>query len=495
MSPILSVPLRRLDKTVNGWPTPRKRVQLYYKSNTDACKASGTVGFRGMLTTCLNGSLTVMRVRRSYAHHFRGKRSMISFFKRLWHNKRGNALIIAGAALPLVIGSAGLASDTIQWVLWKRQLQRAADSAAIAGVYALVQAQDLTSAVSTDLTKNQNTGITLQSGYPQITTPAITNTTNPVRVVLAVQRALGFSGLFMASAPIIVTSATAATIQTGTYCVVSLENTSATGITATGNSNINLGCGMITNSTSLNAAIATGSSSVQATPIAAVGDIQDSTHWNSAELLPFTIAEADPFAAVNIPSFTGCQGNANKLQVNSNATYDHSADTGTVCFSDMSLNGTVNLGSATYIIDSGDLSIGAQAHVNCTGCTFVLTSSNSGTSGVQIGNVNINGGAAVNISPPTTGNFANILMYQVRRAASGSGQSNQINGNSTSLLQGAMYFPTRILDINGTSGLNFTCAQFVARTVNFSGNGSLTNTCTAGYGPNAIMGEHVRLVA
>ena len=30
---------------------------------------------------------------------------------------------------------AGLATDTIQWTLWKRQLQRAADSAAIAGVY------------------------------------------------------------------------------------------------------------------------------------------------------------------------------------------------------------------------------------------------------------------------------------------------------------------------------------------------------------------------
>jgi Flp pilus assembly protein TadG len=62
---------------------------------------------------------------------------MISSFKRLWRDRRGNALAIAGAALPLVLGSAGLASDTIQWTLWKRQLQRAADSAAMAGVYAI----------------------------------------------------------------------------------------------------------------------------------------------------------------------------------------------------------------------------------------------------------------------------------------------------------------------------------------------------------------------
>jgi hypothetical protein len=395
----------------------------------------------------------------------------------------------------LVIGSAGLASDTIQWTLWKRQLQRAADSAAIAGVYANVQGQDQTSAIGTDLTKNQNTGYSLVSGYPQISNPTIANTTYATRVVVAIRQPLGFSGLFLSSAPLIQAGATAATVQTGVYCVVSLENTSATGITATGNSNIDLGCGMITNSTSLNAAIATGSSSVHATPIAAVGDIQDSTHWNSADLLPFTIAESDPFSNVNIPSFTGCQGNSNSLQITSNQTYDHSTDTGTVCFSDMSLNGDVTLGNATYIIDSGNLSMGSQAHVSCTGCTFVLTTSNSGSSGVQIGNVNINGGAELHLQPPTTGNFANILMYQDRRAASGSSQTNQINGNSGSLMQGAMYFPTRTLDINGTAGLHFSCAQFVARTVVFSGNGGVTNTCTGGYGGNTIMGRHVRLVA
>ena len=60
---------------------------------------------------------------------------MLHAFKRLWNDKRGNALILMGAALPLLVGAAGLATDTIEWTLWKRQLQRAADSGAIAGVY------------------------------------------------------------------------------------------------------------------------------------------------------------------------------------------------------------------------------------------------------------------------------------------------------------------------------------------------------------------------
>ena len=82
---------------------------------------------------------------------------MRNFMTKIWHDKRGNAMIIAAAALPLLIGSAGLATDTIQWALWKRQLQRAANSAAIAGVYDQVAAKTTTgtaAAVDKDLSFN-----------------------------------------------------------------------------------------------------------------------------------------------------------------------------------------------------------------------------------------------------------------------------------------------------------------------------------------------------
>jgi len=62
-------------------------------------------------------------------------------------------------------------------------------------------------------------------------------------------------------------------------------------------------------------------------------------------------------------------------------------------------------------------------------------------------------------------------------------------------MSGAFYFPNQQLQINGTAGLDFTCAQFVGRTVDFSGNGSINNTCPGGYGDDSIMGKHVRLVA
>ncbi len=420
----------------------------------------------------------------------------MSFWKRLIKDKRGNALILAGAALPLVIGSAGLASDTIQWALWKRQLQRAADSAALAGTYARVQnnaGQSANQAVTADLVDNNHVGFALLNA-PVVTFPTSGAWTNGVRVELAVQKKLGFSSLFLPNPPIIRASGTAATIATGVYCVVSLIENGSTGIRSTGNGGINLGCGMITNSTSLTAAIATGSSSVNATPVAAVGNIGDSDNWNGAELLPFTVKQEDPYVDVEPPPFTPCPGNGSRIRVNSNTTDNTRQNaTGVICASDIDISGTANLGSATYVVDGGDFKAGAQAHITCNGCTIILTNSSSGTT-VPIGTVTINAGAEIDMSAPTAGTYDGILFYQDRRATKSETIVNKINGNSNSLMSGAFYFPNQQLQINGTAGLNFDCAKFVSYVVEFSGNGSINNTCDEDP-EDGIMGRHVRLVA
>jgi uncharacterized membrane protein len=119
---------------------------------------------------------------------------MISFFKRLYRDRRGSALILAAMSMPLLLGSVGLATDTIQWALWKRQLQRAADSAAFAGAYARFQEESSTAAVTHDLATNNHLWVPLMSGYPQVSEPADTTTfVRAVEVRLQVQQALTFS--------------------------------------------------------------------------------------------------------------------------------------------------------------------------------------------------------------------------------------------------------------------------------------------------------------
>ncbi len=78
-------------------------------------------------------------------------RSLSNFIRKLLPDQRGNVALIVAAAFPLLIGAAGLAVDGVEWVLQKRQIQAATDSAAMAGVYSLIAEQDMKTTVSDNL--------------------------------------------------------------------------------------------------------------------------------------------------------------------------------------------------------------------------------------------------------------------------------------------------------------------------------------------------------
>jgi Flp pilus assembly protein TadG len=432
---------------------------------------------------------------------------MRKLFKRLWNDKRGNALIIFGASLPMIMGAVGLASDTIQWALWKRELQRAADSAAIAGVYAKVQSASYDDAVTTDLARNNDVaGITINKSVTSApSTGSYTSDSNAVRVSLQAQQRLSFSSLFMSSPPTITATATATIVPTGDYCVISLESTATTGISVGGTANVDLGCGMITNSTSLDAAVAFGSSDVDASPIAAVGGIDASDNWgDDVQLLPFTLAQADPFANISPPTPSGCSkfsdydvGNNNKP----GGVVDLTSQTGVVCLKEnggtpasLEIKGDVRLGAATYVLDATSLKMtNNSARLSCNGCTIILTSSTAATDSSSIGQVDLQGGE-VDLTAPSSGTYKGISIYQDRRASNSSSSKNIINGNSNSSFQGAFYFPNQEMQFNGTTGITTNCVQMVARRVTFSGTSAISNTCPAGSGASSFAGRSVRLV-
>lgn len=428
---------------------------------------------------------------------------MFNFIRRLTKDKRGNVLILAAAAMPLMIGSAGLATDTIQWSLWKRQLQRAADSAAIAGVYDRVNNGGQTSttgdAVDHDILLNHHTGIDLVSGYPQLTYPAGSSTqTNKVAVTLAVQRRLAFSGMFMSTAPEIRASATAAAVPgTDEFCVVSLEpSASETGISIIGNADMDLDCSLMSNSPSNNSAYSKGSSSVTAPSIAAVGGIQQSSNWNVNSYQPYSPALADPFADVNpSPSDMNCSSSA--LDERTNLALTDASGKKYNCFSSFSVGSSksLTLPDGTYYINGGDAFI--QGDLSCNACTIVLTNVST-ASNATIGSYKVNASAKINLNAPTTGAFKGIAVYQDRRS---SNNSNKINGNSNSVINGAVYFPSSTLDYNGTGNNASVCTQLVAKDLKFSGNSGTANKfkkaadCTAFGNKKIEGGARVRLVA
>ena len=279
-----------------------------------------------------------------------------------------------------------------------------------------------------------------------------------VQVTLAVQRTLPFSSLFIDQPPQITARATAAsTPGTDDYCVVSLENTTKTGIDASGSSEVIMDCGMITNSVASNAAAAGGSGSVTATVIAAAGGIQQSNNWDVDKYDPYVPAEDDPYAdlepsaAEKAVCTSSSLGNLNVNNSNTGGTIDgDNFANNTVCLSSISVgsNRTYTLRDGVFLIDGGGINV--QGTLNVINATLVLTNDDP-ASDATIGTFDMNAQAVLNIDPPSGGaawsdKWAGMAIYQDRRAVDNSptGQiasnsPNKINGGSAGNVKGVLY--------------------------------------------------------
>jgi hypothetical protein len=456
---------------------------------------------------------------------------MIAFVKKLIKDRRGNALAIACAALPLVVGSAGLAVDTIQWTLWKRQLQRASDSAAMAGVYTRIKTNTqaaVSAAVTHDETLNLHTWMDL-SAAPTVELLADSGQMKyQVRVTYTVRQALPFSSLFMSAAPTIKAVSTAASVPGGgEYCVIGLDpSAKATGITISGSTYLDLGdCSLIANSTNPTQAASNGTSgnggsgsTVKAASLAAAGGVNYSANWSVGSYNPYSSPVDDPFAAYqsNIPSSSSACTKTASINKSGNTTDFDRRTTDTagqiVCMNgSQTIQGKVQLGPATYVINAGDLTMTSSnsgVGLSCTGCTIILTNFSNPAS---TGSVKLTGGT-LQLSPPTpasadgttaaVGNqtWKGIVLYQDPRATDNgnlSSPQNQINGNSATSLQGVVYFGNQSLTYNGGGKDVAACLQVVAKRVTFGGNSLIKAASQCGnWGLSTVGGgRRVRLVA
>jgi Flp pilus assembly protein TadG len=383
--------------------------------------------------------------------------------KGLFRSDRGNALMIAAGAMPVIMASAGFAVDTIYLSVLKRQMQRAADSSALAGAYALSQEASPDNAVTRDLTRNKFPAL---AGAQQVTVAPSLGYQKTVRVQLRTTPHLPFSTMFTKSRATITSDATAAIVEGGEFCVLSLYNGTAPGVDIGGNATLNLGCGLAANSTGSNAIHAFGSSAVTASPIMAVGGLNGSTNYNgTTKLQPHAAEQTDPFAGVPDPVLpTNCGG---KLQVKHN---DPPPVFTTKCFSEIDIDGAVALPPGTYYVNGGDLSFGSQAKVVGTGVTFVMTGP-----GGAAGDLNMNGQANLNLTAPTSGDFKDILFYRDRRATN---IDIKINGGADMLFKGALYFPSSDVTFTGNAGFSATCFQMVGQILTFRGNATINNSCS-----------------
>lgn len=414
---------------------------------------------------------------------------MRAVLSRLRRENRGTVLAIAAAGAVALVGGAGLGVDTVQWYLWKRQLQQAVDSGALAGAHALSQGVQYAPAATSDLNRNADTAVVVEQLSNPPTSGAYAGNSHAVEVIATTTRVLPFSSLFLASPPIIRARAVATSVNDGEHCVIALAKSGA-GVNVAGSASVELGCGVAANSEGSSAVYLEGSSWLSATPVSTVGGIQASASNLPAGsvLQPYGAPQQDPVAGRNLAVPTSPSTcTASNFEAPPNRTT--SIVPGRYC-NGLTLKGTVNMAPGVYIVDRGSFYVASNAVVTGEGVTIVLTGSDSSNIAVTT----IAGGATLVLRAPTAFEdpyWKNVLFFQDPRATS---QLSEIAGGSSLDLEGIIYMPAGNVRFAGNSGQHSDCLLIVANRVTFTGTTSLDNSCPSDYDDLNLAARRIRVV-
>ncbi|MGJ4971675.1 MULTISPECIES: Tad domain-containing protein [unclassified Bradyrhizobium] len=162
-------------------------------------------------------------------------------------------------------------------------------------------------------------------------------------------------------------------------------------------------------------------------------------------------AISDPFAG-KLPAVTvgACTTN-NKVYDPGSVTLNPGVYCGATNFNG---SGTLTLNPGLYIIKGGAMTFNSGWTVTGSGVTFYLVDQNA--------TLTFNGNVNATLSAPTSGTYANILMYE----PSGLSTTNlPINGTSSSSYTGLMYLPSRNVTINSVSTMSSNSVTMVFNTL------------------------------
>jgi PKD domain len=261
-----------------------------------------------------------------------------------------------------------------------------------------------------------------------------------------------------------------------------LDPSAGGALSLSGNASINISGEVAVDSSSSSALSASGNAQVRASVIDVHGGVQKS---GNASLSPTPVTGAptvaDPFASLASPSTSGLTNYGSKsLSGNSSATINP----GIYSQITISGNAALTMCAGTYIIEGGGLTVSGNASISGTGITIFNAGSRYPTTGGTYGSITLSGNGSYNLSPPTSGTYAGIVIFQSRDNS----KALTISGNASGMT-GMVYAPASQFAESGNAQLN---ASLVVDTLTISGNGvadtlSLSApTGTVAYTPNQI---------
>src|ERR1039458_9551407 len=394
---------------------------------------------------------------------------------RMFRDQRGQTTILIALCLLCLCGMTGFAVDAGMMFRAKRNLQIAADAAAISGAaelnYGDAAAAAQAAAVQNGETNGVN-GATVTVNNP----PAAGSHTGSAYVeviVSQVEPTYFMKALHLNS--LTVSARAVGTVATTPTCLVTLGST-APGLSVTNGAALSVSsCGIIDDATGSGALTASGGSPITATSVGVVGT---TSITNGATVTPTPVtgitAVADPLSyfATPPPSSDYTSGCSADPKISSSRTIGPSTSNSYVCYQGLTIsNGsTATLNPGLYIINgvagSGKnvFSVAGGAIINgTTGVTFYFVNGAS---------FNFSNGASVNLTAPTSGPYRGLLFYQ----DPGDTAADSFVGGSVAVMNGIFYLPKAALTLSNGNSSTFSTDLVV---------GSLTMTGSATLKPYA----------
>ena len=429
---------------------------------------------------------------------------------RFRQDEGGQTLVLVALSMTFLLGFMALAIDLGLLFRAHRNVQIAADAAAIAaaldykynttGQPASAQAAGRAAAAANGITNGVG-GATVTINPPPLYGP-YAGDSGFVEAIVVDPSPTVFMGMFTKKSSLSVGARAVAGSGSNVGCMWALAK-SGTDISLTGSGTIDaINCDIYDDSSNTSSALVlTGSGSITAKEVGIVGGF---TRTGSGSITPTPVTgispAADPLAGLAAPTIpTGtCPSNCTQSNTGSGnltvspGTYTSISNTGsgtlTLSAGNYIITGSLtNTGSGNLILGAGNYTIGGNfqstgssslslgAGLYIIGGNLQLTGSGSMTgSGITFytqGATTLTGSGNMNLSAPTSGTYNGVLAFQARNDS----QAMAITGSGGDNIKGILYAPAAPLTLTGSGSLNVSL-DLIADSITETGSGSINNT-------------------
>jgi Flp pilus assembly protein TadG len=437
---------------------------------------------------------------------------------RIQKDEAGQVLVMTALSMTVLVGFLALAIDVGMLFRAKRNMQIAADAAAIAGALDYKYNGSITSAQTAAEAAATANGVTSTGTCPIsdhtktyvcINIPPVyganAGTSGFVEALISQPNQTIFMPMVSHTTIMSVGARAVAGSGTSSACIWTLAK-SGKDISLTGSGSITAKkCSIYDDSNASNALVLTGSGSVSAKAIGIVGGYSDTGSGSLTPNPPTTgiAPAADPLSSLSAPTIKSgtCTGTSAACNPSNSASGNLVVSPGNYTSISNSGSGTVTLSAGNYVISgnltntgSGSLVLGAGNYT--IGGNFSSTGSSSITLGAGLytigGNLSLTGSGALtgvgvsfytqgsttvtgsgnmDLTAPTSGANNGILFFQSRTDS----QTMAITGSGGDVIQGIVYAPDATLTLTGSGSLN-TSTDIIVDSLTVTGSGSITNT-------------------